>query len=547
MSVVAAKKELLRFLATSTPEVLALRGRWGVGKTFTWNRVLKEAKKDGAIAIETYAYVSLFGLETLDQVRTATFENSIPRDEIGAPASTETFLKKHSGILEKIPALKNLSGGIQALGALSISNTIICIDDFERRGSKLRPDDIMGLISQFKEQRNCKIIIILNEDELKDEERKAFRRHHDKVIDRSVDFAPTPVEAAGIALKKEVRYSDLLNQSCIDLGIDNIRVLRKINRFMQEVDPLIAGFHEEVLKQVAKTVPLLVLGDLTGEPSIEFLKSRKQDLLNQGRERPEQPEEERRWSALLDGYNFSHLDELDLALLEGVQRGYFDEDKLKLAASDLEKQSSSREAHQAFESAWELYHGSFDDNRDEFVSALEANFQNAIPFLTPRNLNSTVKVLKKLGCRDKALDMLGLYVAKRVEEIDFFDLNDDALLDAELDDPDVRQAFQEKITSFVDERDPRAILIAIGRNRGWDPKDIDLIASLSIEEFKQMFKATKGSDLKRIVKTCLDFGRIVDADNKMKEIHKKATDALREIGTESPLNALRVGKWGVVV
>jgi hypothetical protein len=43
---------------------------------------------------------------------------------------------------------------------------IICFDDFERLSSKIDLKDIMGLISYLKEQKICKILLIMNEKEL---------------------------------------------------------------------------------------------------------------------------------------------------------------------------------------------------------------------------------------------------------------------------------------------------------------------------------------------------------------------------------------------
>ena len=60
MSSALSKDELKRFLSSDIPEVLCLRGKWGVGKTFALRECLKEAAQAEKIALERYAYVSLF-------------------------------------------------------------------------------------------------------------------------------------------------------------------------------------------------------------------------------------------------------------------------------------------------------------------------------------------------------------------------------------------------------------------------------------------------------------------------------------------------------
>ena len=76
MSLEMVKAEIARFLAQSEPGVLGLRGRWGVGKTYAWNEQLNAALKAGGVSQKVYAYVSLFGINSLDQLKFAIFEQS---------------------------------------------------------------------------------------------------------------------------------------------------------------------------------------------------------------------------------------------------------------------------------------------------------------------------------------------------------------------------------------------------------------------------------------------------------------------------------------
>lgn len=57
MSLALIKAQIDRFLQADTPEVMAIRGAWGVGKTFAWNKYLNEAKHNNGIALDYYSYV----------------------------------------------------------------------------------------------------------------------------------------------------------------------------------------------------------------------------------------------------------------------------------------------------------------------------------------------------------------------------------------------------------------------------------------------------------------------------------------------------------
>ena len=69
MSLPLIKSEIERFLEDKKPTVLCITGAWGVGKTFAWNRYLKDAQTREAIGLEHYAYVSLFGNNSLDELK----------------------------------------------------------------------------------------------------------------------------------------------------------------------------------------------------------------------------------------------------------------------------------------------------------------------------------------------------------------------------------------------------------------------------------------------------------------------------------------------
>src|SRR5258707_9842092 len=70
-----AKAEIARFLKGNEPGVLCITGEWGVGKTFLWRQVLDHQRKTNGLSITRYSYVSLFGLNSLDDVKSAVFEN----------------------------------------------------------------------------------------------------------------------------------------------------------------------------------------------------------------------------------------------------------------------------------------------------------------------------------------------------------------------------------------------------------------------------------------------------------------------------------------
>lgn len=102
MSVETIKDQIFQFLSSDEPEVMAIKGEWGVGKTFSWKKFLKEASSANKVELKRYSYVSLFGINTLDAFKFAIFENVVTREMIGTEASIETFKSNALSLIESL-------------------------------------------------------------------------------------------------------------------------------------------------------------------------------------------------------------------------------------------------------------------------------------------------------------------------------------------------------------------------------------------------------------------------------------------------------------
>ena len=81
MSTDLIKQQIRNFLTTSRPEVLAIKGRWGVGKTYTWDSHIEEFKSN--CELKSYSYVSLFGISSIDALKQSTLLNTIDINTVG--------------------------------------------------------------------------------------------------------------------------------------------------------------------------------------------------------------------------------------------------------------------------------------------------------------------------------------------------------------------------------------------------------------------------------------------------------------------------------
>jgi len=133
-------------------EVLCIRGKWGVGKTYTWDKQLEAAQQEKTVKLPRYSYVSLFGVNSLDELKFAIFENVITLSEGIKKANLETLdafisklrsWRKLTKIAQSIPLVRSWVGAdvTSLVSFMTIRDQVICIDDLERRGQKLDVGD----------------------------------------------------------------------------------------------------------------------------------------------------------------------------------------------------------------------------------------------------------------------------------------------------------------------------------------------------------------------------------------------------------------------
>src|SRR5688572_11854346 len=87
----AVRSVIERFLMSETPEVLSIKGAWGVGKTYAWNKLVLDSK--ASIKLPDYCYVSLFGMNSIADLRMAIFANTRAAKDLGTPLTVDTVMQ----------------------------------------------------------------------------------------------------------------------------------------------------------------------------------------------------------------------------------------------------------------------------------------------------------------------------------------------------------------------------------------------------------------------------------------------------------------------
>jgi hypothetical protein len=555
MTLSLVRKELNRFLAEADAEVLALRGKWGVGKTFSWNRILEEANRSGPICRQRYAYLSLFGISSLAELKFSLFEQSIDRQLIGKQPTLATFQdnaaqlsfslgRKAWRLAISTPYMKSVSPALEAVSFFSVRDTLICLDDLERRSESLSARDVLGLVSLLKEQRNCKIVFLLNdgEDGLED-----FEKYREKVVDVELLFDPTAEECAEIAFDSAEPLYQSIGELSQKLNITNIRTLKKIERLVRLVKHKLNNLEPEVVRQIVHSLVLYGWCHYrAGDPSIpplDYVQKIGYALFGLG-EKENISDDKKAWHSKLQNYGYQVTDELDEILARAVKTGYIVDADFDKAAEEKNLQIVAAKATGSFTDAWRTYHDSFDNNQDNVISALHESFKVNAKYITPLNLNGTVQLFRELGEDEKAEELIESFIKARASESEIFNLSGYPLA-GEITDKKVRDAFDKAYEGASIRESPKQVLMRLSDSNGWSHQDEIVLAETTVDEYYELFKTESGDHLTEMVNACLRFGRFSNANERQKQIAENAVKALTRIGKESAINALRVRKFGI--
>lgn len=558
MSLAIVEAEVRRFLADPKPEVLCIKGKWGVGKTFGWRAFLRRARENQALALDRYSYVSLFGLNSLDDLRYALFERTVSGEDIGEDPTPFTLKSavKDRDIWRKFRPIAEGAAGVFNLGSVTdaiakgatlfVREQIVCLDDLERAGQNLGTREILGLASLLKEERQCKVVLLLNDEQYDDKDE--FDRQLEKVADVTLSFDPSPCEAAEIALDANEPVYRFLRPRFEELGITNIRVIKKIERLARRLYELLDGIDENIINGAIATLVLSSwsVQQPTIGPSIDFIRRYQTLSIHYHFNKDAKDPEFEAFESLIQNYPFRYADDLDHAVIEGAERGFFVEERIRVSAEKVQAELKTQMRDNALTRAWtELFHGSLASDDDEFLDAVRAGAIEDAAYTSASNINSAVYILRESDREEQAREVVAAYIeAHKLKDPEFFDLSNHFLGGDQVEKL-LSDAFSEARRNFKDNRDPFEVLKDIGGKQTWGQRDLILMSQQTAEDFERMFEDLRGEEVKRCISILQQMGR--SGREQSQQIMDMITEALRRIGAKSALRARKVANFGVVI
>lgn len=557
MSQNRALKEIKRFLETGTAEVLSISGRWGVGKTYAWDNALKAERK--TTRLRRYAYVSVFGLRSIDALKTAIVQSTVSLDGEELEPTVSSYLDHLStmegfgriaekGVRKAVEGIQKVAAAIPYAGkladligpgaALFIRNQIICIDDIERAGQGLDVADILGLVSMLRERRGCKVVLLLNEAGLGEHEAR-YREYLEKVVDQAVRFEPTAAESAQAALHANDALARALAARTASLGIINIRVIRRIRRFLSYIEAELVGLHEGVTNRVVMSIALL--GWCVFEPKLAPPIGLVQRYRRFGGlfSDEKQPAEEEGEEQRIRSFGWSLFEDVDEVILDGLQAGAFDVVSLREALKRIHDDLNKHDVRRAILAPYDILRDGFGDDTEAFVHAIIENFERHAAAMTPSEASDALSFLRELGRSGEADRLVKVYVdAQANKPREFFAIQHDRYrrpLDSK-----ITVALAAKLETMPLEHNPEDVLLDIGQKQGWNPDQLAFLTTVPVTSYVDMLRRIRGEDVDLAINTALMFGQFQEQKPSDVEVARRMKAALEILGAESAINAIRV-------
>lgn len=554
MSYAIVRAEIERFLRSPSPEVLCISGRWGVGKTYSWQTFLREEETAGRLGVDRHAYVSLFSLNSLSELRSAIVENTVVAGRSSLPDASslhgmlregERFARRSRPALEVAAGffrMKDAGDALYRAAFLTVRGQLVCFDDLERAGKSLEMRDVLGLASLLREQRGCKVVLLLNKEQAEATQADEFDRQLEKVVDTFLIFEPTSAEATAIAIGGDDPVAVALRDRLAALNVTNMRVMKKVERWARLVETELRGFDAATLAQATATVVLggwcFLQRDLA--PSLDFV--RRFNPMSGLFERKEERADEKGWRELLGRYGYGSTDELDEPILNGVALGYFRGNVLREAARSVEERRRREGRDDSFSRAWRLYHDSLTTDDDVILDAMQAGALENLAEITPTNMNGTLSFLRRYGRDAQASDILARWIEANRGKEGFFDrwnrffANDP--VDAEL-----LAAMEAGRAEIVDARDPADILKQMAKSGGYNPaEDAARLSRLSADEIVRMFDDHAADDVKGMMEWADRLAAQPGAEN----LRASLDEALGRIASRSRMREDKLRGWGMI-
>ncbi|TAM51525.1 MAG: hypothetical protein EPN57_17330 [Paraburkholderia sp.] len=535
------RESLIESLADETT-TLCIHGAWGAGKTHLWREVEKNALPErwkGRVA-----YASVFGANSLVEIKQRACL-SAAESYVNRPLATPTIVQ---GLRDRYPAfvetVARLIVGFKTrfaeewtsllrlfgrTGPLAETNApylarvmaslvtdgffnqkLVVLDDVERIGKDLPLDALIGWVDYLTQSRQCKVLLILNEDAIQaEDQRAAWCRYREKVIDRDVALVVTPTDAVRLASDgSTVADIEGIVRDAEALQLTNIRVIKRALAIVERLDKKFGIVNRSLERAAASSVVMLTAAHynaIPDGPDITYILGRGEfaalvEAQNGG------DEQERKWAALLSRYHWSHVDDFDRAVVKLLDTGLVDAALFESHFENWERDLRIEGARSRLRAAGEVVHRNFSRSDQDALHALMELLPD-VPLYGLADILSVLALLHGLvhdtqaaEFRNQWLDLLRRGDIRMSEDGFESSIQSIGNLDEEL-----ISKTRDILKSRSELPGLSEVLLSIRRSGGWSERDITVLRAATVDDYVAMLTTLISDDLHDVLYQCLQW------------------------------------------
>lgn len=486
----------------------SVTGGWGYGKTYLVDKALNIEKKK-------FIEISLFGIESMQELRktivtdiTLHYSKSYIKNKISSKlCSSKDKSNRYFKLLTELT--KNsfsgvLSASTEFIVQLIRDNIVIIFEDVER-AEGVGMKSFLGLVEAIKNKSDAKIILVLNDEKLDKDNKRAWKTFREKILDREIPLTVDSSESAKYVistLPDPLTLPFLKASNALD--IKNIRALKKISNDVVFIYNLInIELKEEHYRLIHTTFIFSALHwDLLGEgvdinKIIMFFDDFFYRVSTDGVDSKEL-ELAKQWESIFNELNISVLDEFETKLLRDFfNTGYFNQADFIEYLNKLNNEDEHRKHISRYHNYWNNFLWNQNISSDDLlleVKFLVKNCQN----LSPRDISTFINhIQKKYSDASLINEALICWEASAnkhavgMTEFDLFKLS-------EIRD-DIADILRKKFNKENPMITLKEAVINIGKSTSWTNREVSKLAEARKDDFLKAFKLLNTEELKKFI------------------------------------------------
>lgn len=490
-----------------------------------------------------YAYLSLFGISSIDELKSlalANSGNSGATNDPAALANVRNGVKRFFDMAKdlEVPWLNVKLRTFQpVIEELLLKDMLICIDDVERRDKRLNLPALLGFLSKLKEEKSCRIVIICNTGELDSEDQKHLAKYREKVIDRQIQYSPEIKTNLGIIFSEaDKEVADLFEK----VNLNNIRVMQQVKWTLDYFNPLLVSARDSVKRsamlQFAKNA--IIYYGFAETLNVTELKNLNWAVELWRSEREQSPKNNEQLRILKDlQFDSSRWDELVVNYLE---QGFASAVTVESVVREYNKSDSVEKAKQAFNDLWSLVYDNFQADakavKDRFLELCRSNMSD----LDPWNMYTFSQVLDSFGIRYSRRTVVD-FVRRRISEMSPAEAA--AFTQDRKWPDDLAFRLRKRMENTTEALPIDELVRRLTATNGWNKRDL---VSLDSYTEKQIFEWMSGSKSDGLLSALGELlRRAASPLSKVEgsELLDKLVAAIDKMGSRSPMDAFRVKRY----